>query len=249
MVSRLGLDVLIDLPSYHCLGRSSSALRSAVPASSPGVPCLRELHLSGRDQDYTEEKASADFQVVIPLLELETFSIDRLHPVTIRSLLGSIQAVPSYILILDFKSLVDQWEEVVETTLLIPSSHPLLPEFTTSPNELQFTGLLFDKEDGTLPFVLDITSDRSSGTGPPCNLSCGFRATPLQSPLYHKLIPPSTYSGIQSLTLGAVKKGNPDVRMIFMDLEQLRELCLEFGMFEIWDALEPLSTPMATSTQ
>ncbi|KAG8919680.1 hypothetical protein FRC02_001449 [Tulasnella sp. 418] len=157
-------------------------------------PRLKELHLQGRDQSFRLNESGASFHSPITLTELETLSMDYLHPVTVKSLLSSIKANPNVLQILFSDDLMDQWEEVIDATLLEPASRHIITRFTSSPNSLTM-----DDDVGDIPTLQLSTALRDDPVIK--SFTCGFGESLQSVSLYRKLVEPSARKTISCLTL------------------------------------------------
>ncbi|KAG8952989.1 hypothetical protein FRC03_011965 [Tulasnella sp. 419] len=208
-------------------------------------PRLMELHLKGRDKVFRMEELGARFHSPIALPELKTVSLGYLHPVTIRSLLSSIQADLINLKIIFSNGLEDQWKEVIDSTLLGSGSRHIITPFTSSPNSIYFMG--HNDFTGTNPFHL--STDRGNNQVSK-HLICGFDESPLSVSLYRKLVEPSAYTVISSLTLDVGTEYLDEdfgYREILQRLVGLRELHM-FHDMELLAILELLSEKVSSDS-
>ncbi|KAG8917043.1 hypothetical protein FRC02_003393 [Tulasnella sp. 418] len=191
-------------------------------------PSLKELHLRGRDERFREGESGAVFHNPIILSELETLSLEFLHPTTIKSLLSSIKANPSDMNIVFSSDLKDRWEEVINATLLDSDCSHLLERFISSPHRI---GLMQD---------IDYESDAvkawmETDDGISCCFTCVFASVAVA--VYRALFQPTARETVRTLTLefeSALFEEHFGYRELLEGLVGLRELQLS-GDVELQD--------------
>ncbi|KAG8952990.1 hypothetical protein FRC03_011966 [Tulasnella sp. 419] len=201
-------------------------------------PGLKELHLRSRDMVFRSEESGAKFHSPVTLPELETLSMDYLHPVTVKSLLSSIQANPIKLQIIFSDNLKDRWREVIDATLLESDSRHIMTRFTSSPSS---ASLMEVADLGAIPPLQLLTAlddDRVSNY-----FTCGFGEATLSISLYRRLVEPSGRKAVSSLTLGIGPEhfdGDFGYRELLQELVGLRQLHVGFDI-ELLAILELLS--------
>ncbi|KAG8909578.1 hypothetical protein FRC02_007718, partial [Tulasnella sp. 418] len=111
-------------------------------------PELEEIYLLGLNDIRTEDgSAAAAVQSCVQLPKLRTLFLDCLHPTIVTSLLSSIQASPSHIVILFSPTLSSMCETVLQTTLLAPDAFQFLPKFWSEPHTFGLVPHDFDGGD------------------------------------------------------------------------------------------------------
>ncbi|KAG8910353.1 hypothetical protein FRC02_007246 [Tulasnella sp. 418] len=146
---------------------------------------------------------------------------------TIHSLLSSIKANPICVVIVFSQNLVNQCDAILETTLLAPGTHPILSKFYS------------------LPETIRTTDGKSGGS-----LHCGFQHSPVQSLIYHELLPFSAYANITTLKISlnvADVGGDACLREAFEEFGELEEIHFHSYFVGSWTILAPLSSPVSSN--
>ncbi|KAG8919140.1 hypothetical protein FRC02_001859 [Tulasnella sp. 418] len=212
---------------------------------------LEELYLIGlHHQSPLEGEGSHTlFHTEIQLQKLNILGLKYLHPVTIRSLLSSIKANPTELLVVFTHDALGREEEVIQMAFSSPSCRSFLSKFTTSPERLRLTK--YDLND-LLDQSCSICAEPKSKEGAPLRFHCGIASVQSLGHIYRELFPTPVRRTIQALEFDVHEDdfldGSLTACQLFEGLVGLEELRLPNVETDPWLLLAPLSKPVSNST-